>query len=510
MAANFDIEKTSLYVQDRIYLGDLTLDVGLRYDAVETPTLPVANPKFEQRNGFSNAQRFDYDSVQPRFGFNYDASETLFGDMDRIVSAEIRGGYGKFMGRIPRVWYGNAYSRSGGLSDYVKVYGHDSTLPSFRCGGTVGPMPAGDPSFFWMGASSNYCIPSSPYFNDAQATDPDFEAPQSWRGNLALDLVTAGGYKLTLEYNHDSVDQAVFYKELGLTRESIMADGRGVYSHGPGDFMLTNTGEGGAKATSFSVQKSFDNGLSMFGSWSSVSAEDVYPLTSAQAESAYGYTQRWDGENVPAARSSFMADSKIVVGLEYRTMLFGDNETRVSAIYIKKSGEPYSVTFDNSSYSPIGGTGYSAFKDDYSLAYIPTDANDDKVVFTSASVATDVMNHINNGPLAKYKGTYAPRNAFENPDYDRLDVRITQEIPSFMEGHKFLFYLDLLNVMNMLDDEQGRIFEYGYNTSRQIIADAMDDGRFEIKGVDPDDSLYLQDNDGQSRWQIQMGLKYKF
>ncbi len=79
-----------------------------------------------------------------------------------------------------------------------------------------------------------------------------------------------------------------------------------------------------------------------------------------------------------------------------------------------------------------------------------------------------------------------------------------------MEDHKFIFYLDLLNVMNMIDDEEGRIFEYGYNNSRQIIADAMDDGRFEIKGVDPDDSLYLQDNDGQSRWQIQMGLKYRF
>ena len=54
------------------------------------------------------------------------------------------------------------------------------------------------------------------------------------------------------------------------------------------------------------------------------------------------------------------------------------------------------------------------------------------------------------------------------------------------------------------------IRDSGYNTSRQIIADAMDDGRFEIKGIDPDDSLYLQDSDGQSRWQIQMGLKYRF
>ena len=28
--------------------------------------------------------------------------------------------------------------------------------------------------------------------------------------------------------------------------------------------------------------------------------------------------------------------------------------------------------------------------------------------------------------------------------------------------------------------------------------------------VDDDDNLYLQDGDGQSRWQVQMGLKYRF
>lgn len=510
-AADFIIEKRSAYLQDKIYLGDLTLNVGLRYDQVETPTKPTENPKFVARNGFSNAQGFDYDSLQPRLGFNYDASETLFGDMNSIVSAEIRGGYGLFMGRIPNVWYGNAYSRSGGLTDYVKVYGYDSEIASFRCGGTVGPMPAGDPSFFWMGAGSNYCIPSSPYFNDAQATDPNFEAPQSWRMNLALDLVTDSGYELTFEYNHDETEKGIFYKELGLTNTGYLADGRGVYTHGPGDYFLTNTDKGGAEAYSFTVRKSYDNGLSFFGAWSSVKAKDVYPLTSAQAESAYGYTQRWDGENMDAAPSSFMSDKKIILGGEYRTMLFGDNETRISAIYVKKSGEPYSVTFDEPSYSPVGGSGRSAFYADYSLAYIPSGADDNNVVFSSASAASAVMAHINSTALSKYKGTYAPRNAFTNPDFDRLDIRITQEIPSFVEDHKFIFYLDLLNVLNMLDDEEGRVFEYAYNTSRQILVSGVtDDGKFKISGVDPDDSYYVQDNDGQSRWQIQMGLKYRF
>ena len=120
------------------------------------------------------------------------------------------------------------------------------------------------------------------------------------------------------------------------------------------------------------------------------------------------------------------------------------------------------------------------------------------------------MAHINSTALAKYKGTYAPRNAFTNPSYDRLDIRITQEIPAFRD-HKFIVYFDLLNVMNMLDDEDGRVFEYGYNNSRQIIVSGTDsEGRFLISGLDDDDSLYLQDGDGQSRWQLQMGLKYRF
>ena len=271
---------------------------------------------------------------------------------------------------------------------------------------------------------------------------------------------------------------------------------------------MTNTDKGGAEAFSFTVRKSFDQGVSLFGAYSHVTAKDVYPLTSSQAESSYGYTQRWDGENLDAAPSSFMAKNKLILGLEYRAQLWGDNETRVSAIYIRKDGEPYSIAFDEPGYNSV--TGNSKFYADYSLAYVPSGPDDNKVVFASSSVATDVMAHINNTALANYKGTYAPRNAFTNPSYDRLDVRITQEIPAFRD-HKFIFYLDLLNVMNMLDDEDGRVFEYGYNNSRQIIVSGVDgDGKFLISGVDDDDNLYLQDGDGQSRWQVQMGLKYRF
>ena len=68
VAAVFDIEKTTIFLQDKIYLGDAVLSVGVRYDKVETPDKPMLNPKFLERNGYPNNAAFDYDSIQPRFG----------------------------------------------------------------------------------------------------------------------------------------------------------------------------------------------------------------------------------------------------------------------------------------------------------------------------------------------------------------------------------------------------------------------------------------------------------
>ena len=50
--------------------------------------------------------------------------------------------------------------------------------------------------------------------------------------------------------------------------------------------------------------------------------------------------------------------------------------------------------------------------------------------------------------------------------------------------------------------------EYSYNNSRQIIVNGVTDtGQFIISGIDHDDSLYIQNNDGQSAWNINLGFK---
>ena len=496
-AADFQIEKDTMYIQNKWYASDdLTISFGFRYDSVLTPTEPHLNPKFLERNGIGNNQKFDFDLIQPRMSFNYDAT-SMFGD--RVVDATIRGGRGLFMGRIPRVWYGNAYSRSGGLTDYNRFRSYSSV---------IGNMPAAsvaDPHFFWLGPTSSYEVRSA-WYGDAQGTDPRFEAPSKWRSNIALDIITEKGYDFTIEYNRDETNEGVFYKDLGLTQTGSLADGRGTYS-GAGDFWLTNTNKGQAEAFTFIMKKAIGD-VQFMTAYTNMNSNDVYPLTSAQAESAYGYTQRWDGENLNASRSSFMVEHKFLATLDYTAQLIGNNDTRFSLVFVRKAGEPYSVVFDEPGYNSVSGN--SRFYADYSLAYIPTGASDPNVSFTSSAVASAVMDHVNSTGLSAYKGSHAPRNAFNSPWYSRLDLRITQDINVF-DDHKIIVYLDLLNLLNMIDDEKGIVREYGYNNSRQILVDGVTStGQFIISGVDPDDSLWIQNNDGQSAWNINLGFKYQF
>ena len=235
-AAAFEVEKTTMYLQDKWYVNDdLTIIYGVRYDQRETPTEARLNPNFLARNGVPNNAKFDFDLVQPRFSFNMNVTDEVSGMFDGmfdyVVDATLRGGHGLFMGRIPNVWYGNQYSRSGGATDYNRFRSFSDTI------GTMPAASVADPRFFWLGPTSDYQVRGA-YFGDAQGTDPDFEAPSSWRSNLALDLVTANGYEITFEYNLDDVNEGVFYKDLGLERTGQLADGRGVYDTS-GDYWLT-------------------------------------------------------------------------------------------------------------------------------------------------------------------------------------------------------------------------------------------------------------------------------
>ena len=501
ITANFDVEQLTYYLQDQWTVSDvLELQFGVRVDSLETPTRPVENAAFAERYGFTNAQAFDYTVVQPRASFSYNISEGI-PDETLISSAIIRGGYGLFMGRFPNVWLGNAYSRPGPLSDYPRYRSFDDS---------IGAIPAGDPSFFWLNSPDSSYEIAAPGSNDSsQYVEDGFEAPSTWRGNIALDLIVGNGYEVTLEYNNDRVNEALGYTDPGNAVDGTLADGRTQYD-GSGSLGLTNISEGGAEAFTLSMNKTWDTGVRLYAAYTNMDAEDVWNLTSSQAESNYGYQQRWGGNPTAATPSQYNVEHRLLAVLDYSRAFFGDNETRFSLIFNRQSGEPYSVTINTS--RGLGSLAYGG----YDLAYVPTSVNDSVVEFSSPEVAAAVMAHVDGSDLSRFKGSYAPRNAFTSPWITRMDIRITQEInlPEFASAigeNKALIYLDILNVGNLLDDDNGIVRDFSFNTSRQFDSSGTtDDGRIIYTGIDPDDNAQTLTNEGKSSWELRLGFSYKF
>jgi hypothetical protein len=97
-----------------------------------------------------------------------------------------------------------------------------------------------------------------------------------------------------------------------------------------------------------------------------------------------------------------------------------------------------------------------------------------------------------------------------------VDVRLSQEVPSFFKGHKAVFVLDLLNFGNMLNKKWGRIDEVPFSTNggqaRSFVNFAGVDaqGRYVYAVNSRIDDLVTRQVKGESQWALQATFRYEF
>ena len=122
----------------------------------------------------------------------------------------------------------------------------------------------------------------------------------------------------------------------------------------------------------------------------------------------------------------------------------------------------------------------------------------------------------------------AERNAAHGRWVNQFDMRISQEIPGFMEGHKAEIALDILNVGNLLNKKWGSVEEMSFPGYRGIVeyggicggngspqtgamaaACAGNTGKYVYRYNGPD-ALNIYDDKGISRWAAQISFRYKF
>ena len=132
-----------------------------------------------------------------------------------------------------------------------------------------------------------------------------------------------------------------------------------------------------------------------------------------------------------------------------------------------------------------------------------------------AQEEADFWNFVANDEyLNSHRGQVAERNGVHAPWVNQFDLRISQELPGFFEGHKAELWLDILNVGNLINKDWGQHRRSAVpgqcaassSTAASIRRPASTSTAY--NGAGPADASTT--TSGISRWSLQVGFRYKF
>jgi outer membrane receptor for ferrienterochelin and colicin len=471
-AASFGTQNWTFGVQDDWQVTDtLSVTAGLRYDLFNNDVRPPLNPNFTARYGFSNRSTFSGRGVfQPRVGFNWKPTERL----------SIRGGVGIFAGGTPDVFLSNSFSNTGQLTNAIDIQRNTTAAgcnvvaanAAQICsdaliavdGRTIDPSVA---AFLTTNVASLAAAPTD-------ALDPNLKLAQKWKASLQADYDAdlgplGDGWLFGAQFLYDKNIKGYLWTDIRSVANGTLPDGRPRYNALGGvattnrDLFLTNSTQGRAWFATARFAKDFGD-LSIDGSYTRSNVKDVSSLTSSTSSSNYQNNAFVDPNDPAYGRSIYEFRDQWKFGLDYKHAFFGESETRFSLFGEYRSGRPYSITMlDNSggrgtTFGTIGNLGNM-------LLYVPT-AGDTRVSFDSAASETAFNTLVSSLGLEKYRGRILPKNSQTSPDFFKVDVRVSQEIPALF-GSQFEVFADIENVLNLIDSDWGalRQVQFPYNAA---------------------------------------------
>ena len=499
----------ALYIQDTWdVLDNLTVLAGLRYDWYESEGSIRENQNFENRYGYSNTGDVDgLDIFMPRFGFTWDTTDRL----------TIRGGLGRFSGGSPTVWISNSYSNDGVTNDSVSYDGDGGvniflpTSPDAATGQYLPPIAL-------MDLSSG--SPDGP----VNALAPGFGIPSTWKANIGaaynIDIGSSEDWTFSFDVLYNKLENAPFWYREDCSADSTAPDGRTVYDCGfPESIAVGSADKGESTVWAVSVDKKFDNGFDLFASYTNQDSKDIGMGTSSTATSNYSDNARFDYQQPYVGTSNFQVEHLFKVRLDWEKEFVANFPTKVSFFGTRRSGQPYSYTFDenNACVFDVGGgrcPRESRVDDAGHLLYVPSGPTDPLFSPNSfggdAGDIADFFDYINNSELAQYAGGIAERNGDNSRWSTIVDMRFQQEFPGVLDGHRTFFFLDIENLGNLINSDWGRIERTRYEYARKVVDAEIVNGQYVYSNLNSDSSIKNLETLTQSLWQIQLGVKYEF
>jgi len=545
-AASFERDIDSFYLQDEWQLNDaLTFIAGVRFDEYKSSDNPIANPVFQQRYGFSNTQTFDgLDLFQPRIGLTWDLPTSKWG------STQLRAGFGIFGGGDPTVHFANAYQNFGGAIGFADEGDAPCTAADLQVTDGSGQF-TGLPACIPQAAANSANANTGP----VAAVDPNFELPSNHRWNIGLnhvmesDIEFLNDWRIQFDYIYTDNKDAVDWVDLRLTPNGVtLPDGRpqffevdplltgctatfngirqgfsnagtnGGFCDDTGnqnqDVLMTNGVEGSSTSVSVQFEKDFDftdrTSLSLGIGYAYLDAEIGNPVNSSTAGSSYEEVAKISLNSNTLGPALWANEHNIILRARFKHYFIEGHATSVGLFFQRRSGRPFSYTYEDDTVEDYYG---DSDDEESVLIYVPTDSGDPLFDFSGLTQAEidGLFAFLDGSGLSGFAGGITPKNGFNSPWSNDLDIRIQQDIPLWSE-HSLQVFFDIENVLNLFSDgnnvkryadtgdiqEGVRVLEVGdvSNTSQFVITDWFDEGL----NRDVDDSVY----------RIQLGFRYRF
>ena len=435
------------------------------------------------------------------------------------------------------MWLSNPFSNTGVATRIIGCGNSFAACPA--TGGIFSPNPATQISNF-AGA-----VPAA----NVDFLDPSLGQPSVWKANLAFETeLPFWGVVASVEYLYTKNKTALYYQHLnlGAATRTGAADGRDLFYTASGynpacwtaggaaittgvcvdrrsralsnpnfnNVLLaaeTDKGRGNVATVAFSRALAKDWGWSL--SYTYTTATEVSGLTSSVSNSNWAARAVFNPNENTEANSVYLVKDRVNGTLNWRHSFFEGFKTEVGFFYEGRTGKPYSWTFNND----MNGDGLAG----NDLMYIPKAPGSGEVVFLGDS-ATDHTNEskfwdiVNSNPqLSGSRGQVMKRNTSFSPWTNTVDLRVSQQIPTFFKGHKAVFILDVLNFGNLLNKKWGRIDEVPFASNggqprgfvNFVGIDAA--GRY-IYSVGQVADLTTRQATGESQWAVQATVRYEF
>lgn len=547
----------SIFVQDVYDINpDLTVTAGLRYDWYTNDNPPPLNVNFLARNGFTNQQTYDGRSVMmPRVAVDWRATDRL----------KIRVGAGLFSGGVPDVLASNSYGGGAGFLTSGVVFERNADGTFRETTGTPGfnqAIGASALNVALNNARSFYDIPadvrafqggaSASPTTEVAAFAPGFQFPSDWKVFLNAQYELYDGWNLGLDIVATQVNNGLYIRDTranplivngvaqrtpdgrirydGIGGSAAQRAAAGITSQNLGsarDLVIFNTDQGKGLVAAVSLQKSFDFGLDIFGSYTYQDVDDLSSALrfSSTQSSSYQSPAGLDPDEPAYGTAYEEIEHSFKFEASYAREFFRDLETRVNLFAEKRSGRSTTFTMADASSgrSPVFGVNRGSNH----LLYVPDLSGNGGasgldyglVRFADAATRDGFLQAVQQFGLPQ--GQIVPKGFYQNDDIHLVDLQISQELPAYFQGHKFRLVLDVQNVLNLLNDEWGIVEEYRdvNEVVRVSCANAAGTAvatgdpscvRYRYSSFDANSLRENIDNNGKSLWAIQVGLRYEF